>query len=135
MTLKQEVQIIKEYARETEVVPAQEEPVVEAPEPQPEPEPKPEPEPAPAMSVNWDVLAECESHGEWDYGPHSGWGSGMFEGGLQFHSDTWDAYKPSGYPKAAYQASRTQQINVAEKVLDEQGLKAWPACTKALGWR
>lgn len=96
----------------------------------------PEPvEPEPAMSINWDVLAECESNGEWGYGPHSNWGSGIFEGGLQFHPDTWDAFKPAGYPEAAYQASRGQQILVAEKVLDAQGLRAWPACTRKLGWR
>jgi hypothetical protein len=97
--------------------------------------PAPAPEPQPAFSIDWDVLAQCESHGEWDYGPHSGWGSGLFEGGLQFHPDTWDAYKPAGYPEAAYQASREQQILVAERVLAEQGLAAWPACTRELGWR
>lgn len=118
-----------EHVPEPEPAP---EPVEQA-EPAP-PEPAPEPEPV-SQSVNWDVLAECESHGEWDYGPHSGWGSGIFEGGLQFHPRTWDAYKPAGYPEAAYQASRAQQINVAELVLADQGLVAWPACTRALGWR
>lgn len=102
----------------------------------PEP-PAPAPQPAvPAGSI-WDRLAECESHGEWDYGPHSGWGSGIFEGGLQFHPDTWDAFAPGvlgdAAPEAAYQASRTQQIAVAEAVLDAQGWGAWPACAKKLG--
>lgn len=86
----------------------------------------------PSGSV-WDRLAECESHGEWDYGPHSGWGSGIYEGGLQFHPRTWDAYKPAGYPEAAYQASREQQIVVGERVQADQGWGAWPACARKLG--
>lgn len=112
-------------------------PALETPEPPPAPEPAPQPA-VPSGSV-WDLLAECESNGEWDYGPHSGWGSGLFEGGLQFHPDTWDAFAPSvlggAAPEAAYQASRTQQIAVAEAVLDAQGWGAWPACSKKLGLR
>lgn len=108
-------------------IPATVEPIREvAPEPE---------EPVVPPSSRWDTLAECESHGEWDYGPHSGWGSGKFQGGLQFHPNTWDSYKPEGYPAEAYQASREQQIAVAELVLAEQGWAAWPACTRKLGWR
>lgn len=88
----------------------------------------------PAGSV-WDRLAACESQGEWDYGPHSGWGSGIFEGGLQFHPRTWDAYKLDGYPSAAYEATREMQIAVAELVLADQGWGAWPACSRKLGLR
>lgn len=83
----------------------------------------------------WDRLAQCESHGEWDYGPHSNWGSGIYEGGLQFHPNTWDAYKLAGYPAAAYQATREQQIVVGERVLAAQGWGAWPACSRELGLR
>lgn len=91
--------------------------------------------PAVATGSVWDRLAQCESNGQWDYGPHSGWGNGLFEGGLQFHPGTWDAYKPAGYPEAAYQASRAQQIAVAEKVLASQGWGAWPSCSRKLGLR
>lgn len=83
----------------------------------------------------WDSLAECESHGEWGYGPHSTWGSHRFEGGLQFHPATWDAYRPAGYPHAAYLASREQQIVVGERVLAAQGWGAWPTCSRELGLR
>lgn len=83
---------------------------------------------APSGSV-WDRLAQCESGGNW---AHSG---GMYEGGLQFHPGTWDAHKPSGYPDAAYQASRAQQIAVAERVLASQGWSAWPSCSRQLGLR
>lgn len=86
----------------------------------------------PSGSV-WDRLAECESGGEWTYGPHSTWGSRKYEGGLQFHPTTWDSYKPAGYPEAAYQASREQQIVVGERVQAAQGWGAWPACARELG--
>lgn len=94
------------------------------------PRPAPEPEPTGAVSGSvWDRLAACESGGNWASTV------GQYEGGLQFHPGTWDAYKPSGYPGAAYEASREQQILVAERVLAEQGWEAWPACSRKLGLR
>ncbi|MDX1658758.1 MAG: transglycosylase family protein [Nitriliruptorales bacterium] len=83
----------------------------------------------PSGSV-WDRLAQCESNGDWDYNGSSG-----FDGGLQFHPDTWTAYKPADYPAYAYQATRAQQILVAERVLAAQGWGAWPACSAKLGLR
>lgn len=88
----------------------------------------------PSGSV-WDRLAECESHGQWNYGPHSGWGSGIYHGGLQFHPNTWNAYGGQQYAPYAYQATREQQIAVAERVLAAQGWGAWPACSRKLGLR
>lgn len=82
----------------------------------------------------WYRLAVCESgmNGvpRWDYNGPSG-----YDGGLQFHPQTWRAYKLEGYPDYAYNASIEQQINVAERVLDSQGWKAWPACSRKLGLR
>lgn len=103
-------------------------------------EPPPAPAPVEVRDVSssgsvWDRLAQCESHGEWDYGPHSTWGSRIYEGGLQFHPRTWDAYKPAGYPARAYQASREQQIVVGERVLAAQGWGAWPHCSRVIGVR
>lgn len=90
---------------------------------------------APSGSV-WYRLAECESHGDWGYNPNTAtWGSRIFEGGLQFHPSTWDGYRPAGYPAAAYLATPAQQIAVAERVLAEQGWRAWPACSRKLGLR
>lgn len=84
----------------------------------------------------WDRLAECESHGEWDYDPTTAdWGSRLFQGGLQFKPSTWEAYAPAAFPDVAYAASREQQIQVAERVLEEQGWVAWPACSRKLGLR
>lgn len=86
-------------------------------------------------SVDWDALAECESHGQWNYGPDADWGSRLYHGGLQHDPDTWTQFKPDGFPDFAYLATPDQQKQVAERVLAAQGLGAWPACTRALGWR
>ncbi|MGH0053625.1 MAG: transglycosylase family protein, partial [Sphaerochaetaceae bacterium] len=43
--------------------------------------------------------------------------------------------KPEGYPEAAYQATREQQILVGERVQAAQGWKAWPACSLKIGLR
>ena len=47
-------------------------------------------------------------------------------------ASTWRSFGGSGMP---HQASRTEQIAVAERVLDAQGWKAWPACSRKLGLR
>jgi hypothetical protein len=52
----------------------------------------------------------------------------MFEGGLQFLNATWLAYGGGEYAEHAYDATTAQQIAVAERVLDGQGIGAWPVC-------
>ncbi len=102
------------------------------PEPEPEPEPEPAPTPTPSTSgtSHWDELAECESNGNWRANTGNG-----YHGGLQFHPDTWNRHKPSGYPQYAYQASREQQIAVGERVQASQGWAAWPHCSRVVGLR
>ncbi|GLZ52613.1 transglycosylase family protein [Actinomycetospora sp. NBRC 106378] len=78
-----------------------------------------------APSVNWDAIAQCESSGNWA----ANTGNGFF-GGLQFTQSTWKAFGGSGAPQ---NASREEQIEVAEKVLDGQGIGAWPVCGKKGG--
>jgi septal ring factor EnvC (AmiA/AmiB activator) len=79
------------------------------------------PVPAGPYSVDWDAIAQCESGGNWQL-------AGRYHGGLQFHPDTWLAFGGGRYARYAYQASRPQQIAVAEKVLAGQGPSAWPNC-------
>ncbi|MGW9477649.1 transglycosylase family protein [Saccharomonospora azurea] len=76
--------------------------------------------PAHADSVNWDAIAECESGGDWSINTGNG-----YYGGLQFSLSTWQAYGGTGMP---HETSREQQIAVAERVLDGQGIGAWPVC-------
>ncbi|ACL38990.1 Transglycosylase domain protein [Pseudarthrobacter chlorophenolicus A6] len=73
----------------------------------------------------WDSLAQCESGGNWSTNTGNG-----FSGGLQFTASTWQAYGGSGSPA---DASREQQIAVAERVQASQGWGAWPSCSSQLG--
>ncbi|MQA62066.1 MAG: LysM peptidoglycan-binding domain-containing protein [Actinophytocola sp.] len=79
-----------------------------------------------AYSPNWDMLAQCESGGNWSINTGNG-----YYGGVQFSHSTWQAYGGSGY---AHQASKGEQVRIAEKVLASQGPNAWPACTQKTGW-
>jgi hypothetical protein len=72
--------------------------------------------------VNWDAVAACESGGNWSTSTGNG-----YYGGLQFTMGTWHANGGSGSPS---QASREEQIRVAENVLRTQGIHAWPVCGK-----
>lgn len=71
-------------------------------------------------SVNWDAIAQCESGGNWSINTGNG-----YYGGLQFTQSTWAANGGTGSPA---NASRDQQIAVAENVLRTQGIGAWPVC-------
>lgn len=81
-----------------------------------------------AEATTWDRVAECESGGMWS----ADLGNGYY-GGLQFSQETWSAYGGTAFAPRADLASRSQQISVAEKVLDDQGPKAWPSCAVISG--
>lgn len=78
-----------------------------------------------ADGSTWDALAQCESGGNWSINTGNG-----YYGGLQFSPTTWAAYGGSG---SAADATREQQIAVAENVLAGQGWGAWPSCSASLG--
>ena len=54
---------------------------------------------------------------------------------MQFDAGTWRAFGGSTYAALPSQASREEQIAVAEKVRDSRGggYGAWPACSRKLG--
>ncbi|RPK82546.1 transglycosylase family protein [Streptomyces sp. ADI98-10] len=81
-----------------------------------------------AEATTWDRVAECESGGMWS----ADLGNGYY-GGLQFSQETWSAYGGTAFAPRADLASRSQQISVAEKVLGDQGPKAWPSCAVISG--
>ncbi|MFF3261269.1 transglycosylase family protein [Streptomyces sp. NPDC002932] len=81
-----------------------------------------------ADASTWDRVAECESGGMWSADLGNG-----FYGGLQFSQEVWKSYGGETYAPRADLASRSQQIAVAEKVLDDQGPKAWPSCAVISG--
>ncbi|MFI6152450.1 transglycosylase family protein [Kitasatospora sp. NPDC051170] len=81
-----------------------------------------------ASVATWDKVAQCESSGDWSINTGNG-----FYGGLQFTSSTWAAFGGTSYAPQANQATKDQQIAVAEKVLASQGPGAWPVCSVQAG--
>lgn len=81
-----------------------------------------------ADTATWDKLAECESGGSWSADAGNG-----YYGGLQFSQQVWEEYGGLDFAPSADLASRSQQISVAEKVLDDQGTDAWPSCAPIAG--
>jgi len=82
---------------------------------------------ASAAEHDWSGVAACESGGNWSINTGNG-----YYGGLQFNQGTWAAYGGTSYAARADQASASEQIAVAEKVLAGQGVGAWPTCGKRL---
>ena len=73
----------------------------------------------------WDRVAECESGGDWDINTGNG-----YYGGLQFSQQTWEAFGGEGMP---HEASKAEQIDVAQETLKVQGPGAWPTCSVEAG--
>ncbi|WP_210588243.1 transglycosylase family protein [Streptomyces sp. GESEQ-35] len=80
-----------------------------------------------ATASEWDAVAQCEAGGNWSINTGNG-----YYGGLQFSASTWAAYGGTQYAATADQASKAQQIEIAEKVLAGQGKGAWPNCGTGL---
>ncbi|MEY9991900.1 LysM repeat protein [Streptomyces sp. V4I8] len=80
-----------------------------------------------ATASEWDAVAQCESGGNWSINTGNG-----YYGGLQFSASTWAAYGGTAYASTADQATKGQQIEIAEKVLAGQGKGAWPHCGTGL---
>ncbi|MBN0046016.1 LysM peptidoglycan-binding domain-containing protein [Streptomyces actuosus] len=71
----------------------------------------------------WNKVADCETGGSWSLNVGNG-----FYGGLHLTLDDWEKYGGLEYAERPDLASRSQQIAVAERVLADQGVGAWPAC-------
>lgn len=76
----------------------------------------------------WDRLAQCESGGNWSINTGN-----SFYGGIQFTQQTWVGYGGTAYAPYAHQASKAQQIAIAQKVLADVGPRAWPVCSVRAG--
>ena len=84
--------------------------------------------PAQAAGTVWDRVAACESGGNWSINTGN-----SFYGGLQFTRSTWLAYGGGQYAAYANQATKAEQIAVAQKTLRSQGPGAWPVCSVKAG--
>jgi len=80
-----------------------------------------------ATDAEWDRVAQCESGGNWAINTGNG-----YQGGLQFSPSTWTGHGGGEFAPSADQATKEQQIAVAERVLASQGKGAWPTCGTGL---
>ena len=76
----------------------------------------------------WDDLARCESGGNWAINSGNG-----YYGGLQFSYDTWHGYGGGDFAEYPHEATREEQIIVAERLHAARGFQPWPACRMKLG--
>ncbi|MFF4018064.1 transglycosylase family protein [Streptomyces sp. NPDC001843] len=81
-----------------------------------------------ADGTTWDKVAECESGGSWSANTGNG-----YYGGLQISQDDWDNHGGLEYASSPEEASRSQQIAVAEKILADLGTKPWATCALLSG--
>jgi hypothetical protein len=89
------------------------------------------PAPAPAAiqssygTAVWDRIARCESGGRWDHPPVTN-SSGTYSGGLMIGHRWWPEYGGREFAYHPYQASKAEQIIVAERIADDIGLdRGW----------
>jgi hypothetical protein len=78
--------------------------------------------------ATWDRLAMCESSGNWAANTGNG-----YYGGLQFSLATWQGYDGTEFAAYPHQATREEQIAVAERLYARRGFQPWPACRAELG--
>ena len=81
-----------------------------------------------ASDSAWDKVAHCESGGNWSDNTGNG-----YYGGLQFSASTWNSFGGDKYAPRADEASRSEQIDIANNVLARQGWGAWPVCSRVAG--
>ncbi|WP_308293192.1 transglycosylase family protein [Streptomyces sp. TS71-3] len=81
-----------------------------------------------ADNATWNRLANCESGGSWSADPGN-----SYYGGLQLSANMWVLYGGLDYAPRPDQASRSEQIAVAQKVLAGRGPGAWPGCADIVG--
>ena len=85
---------------------------------------------APGLADNrvWDALAQCESGGNWAINT----GNGLY-GGLQLDRGAWLSNGGAAYAPLPSDATRQQQILIAEKVRADRGFSPWSSCARKLG--
>lgn len=81
-----------------------------------------------ADTATWDKVAQCETGGVW-----SAASGNSYYGGLQLTQEMWDSYGGSAYASRPDLASRSQQIAVAESILDHRGPDVWSGCAVSAG--
>lgn len=75
---------------------------------------------------DWDKLAKLESGNNWKINTGNG-----YYGGVQFTASTWTANGGGRYAKLPHEATKAEQMEVANQVLKTQGWGAWPPSAPA----
>ena len=75
-----------------------------------------------ASGTVWDRVAQCESTNNWSINTGNG-----YYGGLQFNAATWRSVNGQDFASLPHQASREQQITVANRLFAIRGTQPW-AC-------
>ncbi len=93
----------------------------------PKTEKKAEPAPAPrggaldlSRAAMWDRIAKCESTNRWNINTGNG-----YYGGLQFSLSTWRSVGGTDFAAYPHQATREEQITVANRLYAKRGLQPW----------
>ena len=73
-----------------------------------------------ARADMWDRIAQCESSGRWNINTGNG-----YYGGLQFNLATWRSVNGPDFAAYPHQASRAEQITVANRLYAQRGLQPW----------
>ena len=73
-----------------------------------------------ARASMWDSIAQCESSGNWSINTGNG-----YYGGLQFNLATWRSVDGQDFAVYPHQASRAEQITVANRLYAIRGLQPW----------
>ena len=88
----------------------------------------PSPAVADGSATAWDDLARCESGGNWAINSGNG-----YYGGLQFSHPTWHGMGGGEFAEYPHEATREEQIIVAERLRAARGYAPWPSCRAELG--
>lgn len=87
------------------------------------PEPAIDPRLDLAREQMWDRIAQCESGGNWSINTGNG-----YYGGLQFNLATWRSVGGGDFAAYPHQATREEQITVANRLYAQRGTQPWPSC-------
>ncbi|MCG6568176.1 transglycosylase family protein [Tessaracoccus sp. ZS01] len=73
-----------------------------------------------SRAATWDRIAQCESGGRWSINTGNG-----YYGGLQFNLQTWRSVNGGDFAAYPHQATREEQITVANRLYAQRGFQPW----------
>lgn len=74
-------------------------------------------------AAQWERIAWCESGRQWDLRATNS--TGTYGGGLMIRDNVWRNMGGQEFAPTADRATKEQQIEIAERILDDYGWNAW----------